>query len=192
VYDATVWGTAAQWVSGLGGTAAFLATSYVIWRDARLRRTAQLRKITFYERPVDEGIVATLVNRSDEAIYRVCLRNRDLAEWKSALLPGEPLEIRMDTDGASAIFTDASGTIWSFTSPDKGPRELGRLAQRKPRADYRREWQAVRGLGVGSLSLPGSPTADAGHREPAQSLGSSHPRERASNVTPDRAGDAAE
>jgi hypothetical protein len=49
------WGTFADWVGGIGTTLAFLATAAIIYRDSKVRREAQARKIAYYFREVDRS-----------------------------------------------------------------------------------------------------------------------------------------
>jgi hypothetical protein len=54
-FNPDTWGTVADWVGGTGTTLAFLATAYVVWRDAKVRREAQARKVAYYLREVDRA-----------------------------------------------------------------------------------------------------------------------------------------
>lgn len=46
-FNPGIWGTVADWVGGLGTTAAFVAAVIVIGKDANVRRLAQARKVAY-------------------------------------------------------------------------------------------------------------------------------------------------
>ena len=77
-----VWGTVGQWVSAIGTSSAFLATFYVIRRDANERRRSQAKKVAVFvvrtPRAPDEikgkhrtWYDVTVKNLSEEPIYDV-------------------------------------------------------------------------------------------------------------------------
>lgn len=52
-FNPNTWGTVAEWVGGLGTAAAFLITAFVVYRDAKVRRMAQVRKVVFTVETLD-------------------------------------------------------------------------------------------------------------------------------------------
>lgn len=85
-FDTNVWGTVAEWVGGLGTTLAFGITALVVFRDAKVRRESQARKIAYYLRDVDRETHEIsgkytkwwdleVHNLSDEPIYRIQQHN---------------------------------------------------------------------------------------------------------------------
>jgi hypothetical protein len=120
-----VWGTVGQWGSAIGTVSAFLATFYVIRRDAKERRESQARKVAFHldevhwtilqseaEEGEERGASSMLVlsNSSDQPIYDVMLRaggpedgrkySYDSATIKvsAIMLPGTKISLRYFTD----------------------------------------------------------------------------------------------
>lgn len=133
-FNPDTWGTVADWVGGLGTTAAFLATALVISRDAKVRRFAQARMVGFYYqalRPEDRETdyahpyALYLKNLSDEPLYDVNFRiykdGKYLAQYelRPVLLPGEVLKTTYDGQPklkeVAANFRDNSGVDWMRT-----------------------------------------------------------------------------
>lgn len=130
----SVWGTVGQWVSAIGTTSAFLATFYVIRRDAGERRQSQARKTSLYvvtrERAPSEvqgkyrtWYDLTIKNLSEEPIYDVTFvmtegkRLIDGVGHKDIVLPDETVEKRNHYSnvvfgGVDVVFRDNSGHWW--------------------------------------------------------------------------------
>lgn len=134
------WGTYADWVGGLGTTAAFLITALVVYRDAKVRRLAQARKVVYTSERTDTYSLATyalhneedgptpsirrhiLKNLSDEPIYMAYFYYQDrqkrpqfLAK-QNIVLPGA--EFIYESDDAwlpLVFFRDNSGVGWIRT-----------------------------------------------------------------------------
>ncbi len=133
-FHPSVWGTVGQWVSAIGTTSAFLATFYVIRRDARERRQSQARKTSLYvvkrERTPEEvqgkhktWYDLTVKNLSEEPIYDATFmmtdgkRLIDSVGHKEIILPDETFETRKHYSnvvlgGIDVIFRDNSGHHW--------------------------------------------------------------------------------
>lgn len=147
-----IWGTVAEWVGGVGTTLAFLATASIIYRDSKVRRLAQARKIAYYFRPEDRGPaevdgrytkwwIHEVHNLSDEPIYGVKqyqLDSRRLSDplylrVKEILLPGEIFRIREKRYPSKSrrgiIFSDNSGRPWIRTLG-------GKLVERRPYLEW--------------------------------------------------------
>lgn len=159
------WGTVGQWLGSVGTTCAFLATFYVIRRDAKIRRRTQAAKVAFYHvtpdgrtilREGEEASFSTdwpeyvLLNLSDEPIYGIQLTNSSPdgrvieRDTYPLLLPGEDIRNRRgwsrNNIPTRAAFTDNSGRRW-YKYPD------GRLAEATPRRrslDRVGEWRLRR------------------------------------------------
>lgn len=138
-YDPAVWGTVGQWASAIGTTLAFLATFYVIRRDARIRKRQQAAKVAFFQvdRPRepeevdgkwDRWYVGTVSNLSDEPIYDVYLmmvKRGRRRQWvdsllsREILLPGEAAERSSEYSNSfrevDAVFRDNAGYHWQRT-----------------------------------------------------------------------------
>jgi hypothetical protein len=82
MFDAQVWGTVGQWVGAIGTTSAFIATFYVIRRDANIRRKSQARKVALYAQSgsIDGNTTITVSNLSDEPIYDIWLPYADVID----------------------------------------------------------------------------------------------------------------
>jgi hypothetical protein len=112
-FNPDTWGTVADWVGGLGTTAAFLITAFVVYRDAKFRRLSQARKVVYVAEETEYMSVVTasfhdyetgpppnlykyiLKNLSDEPIYGIRFissggpnKGHRLAA-KDVVLPGE-------------------------------------------------------------------------------------------------------
>lgn len=131
------WGTVADWVGGLGTTLAFLATAVVIYRDSKVRREAQARKIAYYYREVDRAPedvrgkytkwwMHEVHNLSDEPIYRVQhheihgdIRLPVHLRFRDVLLPGQSFTIQEERFPSKSRrevqFLDNSGRAWIRT-----------------------------------------------------------------------------
>jgi hypothetical protein len=144
-------GTVADWVGGTGTTLAFLATAYVVRRDAKVRREAQARKVAYYLREVDRAPdeivgkytkwwIHEIHNLSDEPIYRVKphevnqrgVRIPIVRRFREVLLPGQSFTIQeafYPSPGRREIqFLDNSGRPWIRTL--KGDlKEFSRLVE---------------------------------------------------------------
>lgn len=134
-FNPDTWGTVADWVGGLGTTAAFVATFVVILRDAKVRRMEQAAKIAYFSEVTGIGdsppTKATwrhvVVNLSQEPIYRVRIYHgprRKTAEnvfvqGASVLLPGEKLEhvepFADELKHHDLSFEDNAGRFWTRT-----------------------------------------------------------------------------
>lgn len=130
-FNPDTWGTVAEWVGGLGTTAAFLATAVVINRDAKARRMSQARKVvilpeaTRLKAPTQGRVyqkMYTLQNHSDEPIYRIMFytpdgyKDQDPIDGKFVLPPGDShtcAEGGFDNDPPLMVtFRDSSGLGW--------------------------------------------------------------------------------
>lgn len=132
-----IWGTYADWVGGLGTTAAFVAAVVVIAKDAKIRRLAQARKIVYTLEILDLVEVAlkgrpdpikdqrqTLTNLSDEPIYHVFLMiggYGDIAGNKAVVLPGDSFSVDLEfgEKAPTALFKDNSQIAWVRTISGK-------------------------------------------------------------------------
>jgi hypothetical protein len=137
-FDPATWGTVADWVGGTGTTLAFLATAYVVWRDAKVRRGAQTRKVAYYMRVADRASneivgkytnwwIHEIHNLSDEPIYRGKphmvnergVRIPIVHRFREVLLPGESFTMQEEfypSPGRQEIqFLDNSGRPWIRT-----------------------------------------------------------------------------
>jgi hypothetical protein len=124
------WGDVPEWVGGLGTTAAFTATFFVIRRDANERQREQARKIVFYQAEMSPGTAPSqlariaqsskeiwtyeLHNLSDEPIYSVNFQGlHGQLEIVPILLPGEHHHGSPSLDPyVTVTFTDNSGGSW--------------------------------------------------------------------------------
>ncbi|BCW78311.1 hypothetical protein [Arthrobacter sp. NicSoilC5] len=144
-FNPDTWGTVADWVGGLGTTAAFVATAIVINRDAKVRKLSQARKVVYITE--EFGIPAStdadgnvsfdmstryiVQNLSEEPIYdiRLYARHQDgsrrwLAAEYDILLPEKAFTLNAQFDEAPLVtFRDNSGARWIR---DKGGRVLPR------------------------------------------------------------------
>lgn len=132
-FNPDTWGTVADWVGGLGTTAAFLITGFVVYRDAKLRRSAQARQVAYYVRRPKDYLFDRLSGRdvqedyfvsnmSPEPIYDVIWYYKSdenslgLLDHKGVLLPSQehPFpEIEHSLDEPPLIcFRDNSGNLW--------------------------------------------------------------------------------
>lgn len=133
-FNPDTWGTVAEWVGGLGTTAAFLITGLVVYRDAKLRRSAQARQVAYYvRRPKDylfDSLSGKLVrleyfvsNMSPEPIYDVIQYYKsndgspDIIDHKEVLLPSQEHQFPdydyLIGDPPPLIsFRDNSGKVW--------------------------------------------------------------------------------
>lgn len=131
-FDPATWGTVADWVGGIGTTAAFAATFVVIRRDAKVRRESQARQIAYFlrkpegykylvldeqEEPVDYFVN----NMSPEPIYDVVQFYRSdnalgILDYKDMLLPQQEYEFPQADYTRIAppliSFRDNSGNMW--------------------------------------------------------------------------------
>ncbi|WP_427117019.1 hypothetical protein [Pseudarthrobacter scleromae] len=127
------WGTVAEWVGGLGTTAAFLAAVVVIAKDAKVRKLAQARKVAYVTEKLtvyDHVRGAThvrqvpkyvLKNLSDEPIYDVSFhadagitagQGPAIGE-QDVVLPGEDFATKIELDEPPlAHFRDNSNVAW--------------------------------------------------------------------------------
>lgn len=85
-FNPDTWGTVADRVGGLGTTAAFLITGFVVYRDAKVRKSAQAMQVANVVRKPDDFMNALfqgkdvpvdyiLSNMSPEPIYDVVQLN---------------------------------------------------------------------------------------------------------------------
>lgn len=136
-FNPDTWGTVADWVGGLGTTAAFIAMAIVINRDAKARRMFQARKVVFLSEATQLKVPTqgrnfqmkyTLQNHSDEPIYRVMFytqqgyKDQDFVDAKIVLPPGALhtcAHIGYDNDPPICVtFRDSSGLGWIRCRPD--------------------------------------------------------------------------
>ncbi|MEV7572632.1 hypothetical protein AB0P28_05955 [Pseudarthrobacter sp. NPDC089323] len=138
-FNPDTWGTVADWVGGLGTTAAFLVTGFVVYRDAKERRSAQARQVAYFLRRPTNFIYKSLKgeevrveffvsNMSPEPIYDVVhYHHLDTAlgilDYKDVILPQEthalanqgyiPPEV-VELKGSPPLlrFRDNSGHVW--------------------------------------------------------------------------------
>lgn len=133
-FDPSTWGTVADWVGGVGTTAAFIAAVVVIAKDAKVRKIAQARKVVYVAESIQlvpisiaggashSGGTSTryiLKNLSDEPIYRIFFYAHNGARTGNALdstpviLPGEDYAYEFDVDEPPlACFRDNSDVGW--------------------------------------------------------------------------------
>lgn len=139
-FNPDTWGTVADWVGGLGTTAAFLATALVIYRDAKVRRLAQARKVVYTSERTDTYSLATyalhneedgptpsirrytLKNLSDEPIYMAYfyyqsrMKRPTFLAKQNIVLPGADFVYESDEVFVPlAFFRDNSGVGWIRT-----------------------------------------------------------------------------
>lgn len=128
-FNPDTWGTVADWVGGLGTTAAFIAAVVVIAKDAKVRRLAQASKVIYYQEPakgsryddpVPNHYLYIVKNLSSEPVYNPTYYDPrtpgvSLGRFGQVLLPGEKLELGNTEyarfDGPRVAFTDNSGWI---------------------------------------------------------------------------------
>ncbi|WP_026536951.1 hypothetical protein [Arthrobacter sp. 9MFCol3.1] len=132
-FNPGTWGTVADWVGGLGTTAAFIAAVVVIAKDAKVRRIAQARKVVYitlegsaFEKDEATGqtrrrntIRYVLKNLSDEPVYSVRFIVRSgpyrglRLGAKDVVLPGEDFACKLEADDPPvAVFRDNSDVRW--------------------------------------------------------------------------------
>lgn len=129
-FNPNTWGSVADWVGGVGTTAAFAAAVFVIGKDARVRKTAQAQQVAYFlHRPKgfsyithDEGDADYFVtNMSPEPIYDVVQYYRTenslgILHYKDVLLPQQEFEFPQADYTRIAppliCFRDNSGNIW--------------------------------------------------------------------------------
>lgn len=130
-FNPNTWGTVADWVGGLGTTAAFLITAFVVYRDAKVRRGAQAMQVAYIVRKPEDFLDAMLQgkdisvdyilsNMSPEPIYDVIQFNLsdglELIAYADVLLPGKHIELAKDQfdriDPPLIGFRDNSGNRW--------------------------------------------------------------------------------
>lgn len=140
-FNPDTWGTVADWVGGVGTTAAFLATALVIYRDAKVRRLAQARKVVYTSEDTDTYSLATvafhkdedgptpsirryvLKNLSDEPIYTAIfyyqdrLKRPNFLSWQEIVLPGADFIHESDETRhiPLVMFRDNSSVGWIRT-----------------------------------------------------------------------------
>jgi hypothetical protein len=74
MFDAAVWGTVGQWVSGIGTSGAAITGLSVFMADLRRRRREQAASIVgWWERAVDQEYPITIQNLSDKPIFNMFL-----------------------------------------------------------------------------------------------------------------------
>lgn len=138
-FNPDTWGTVADWVGGLGTTAAFLITAFVVYRDAKVRRLAQARNVVYTleslnlvevalkGRPADpiKNQRYTLTNLSDEPNYHVFLMiggyDGDIAGTKDVVLPCDDysVDLEYEVKAPTALFKDNSQIAWVRTISGK-------------------------------------------------------------------------
>jgi hypothetical protein len=145
------YGTVPAWLGAVGTTCAFAATSYVIARDANLRRGAQARRIACHvsckDGLAEDGITKTyecaytVTNLSDEPIYMIAVLPvvHELGYFTLGgriLLPTKTWERTIG--GARPYtefhlqFTDNAGNIWWRTHDDRlQPARVSRKERRQ-------------------------------------------------------------
>lgn len=133
-FNPDTWGTVAEWVGGLGTTAAFLITAIVVYRDTKVRRESQARQVAYIVRKPAGYIYASLQgkeipvtyvisNMSPEPIYDVLQYTRghlpghmSLIHHLDVLLPTAEFEIPQQDfnrkDPPLLCFRDNSGHRW--------------------------------------------------------------------------------
>lgn len=129
-FNPDTWGTVADWVGGLGTTAAFLITGFVVYRDAKVRRSSQARQVAYYlRRPKDYlfnrlsvEVDYFISNMSQEPIYDVMhyYKSDDdslgILDYKDVLLPNQEYQFpevqHMLSDPPLISFRDNSGNLW--------------------------------------------------------------------------------
>ncbi|MHA7209674.1 hypothetical protein [Arthrobacter sp. MDT1-65] len=138
-FNPDTWGTVADWVGGLGTTAAFFAAVLVIARDAKVRRIGQARKVVYTSEKLNliqltlkghesgpvENQSYILTNLSDEPIYDVFLMvggyNGEIAGSKEVLLPSQSYSVALQSSkkAPTALFKDNSQVAWIRTVSGK-------------------------------------------------------------------------
>lgn len=142
-FNPDTWGTVADWVGGLGTTAAFIAAVVVIAKDAKVRKIAQARKVVYVAEnktvyrttdaigntPPEEVTHYILKNLSDEPIYGVqfhghrhgALRVNQVFAKTRVILPQESFsyEAELDQQAPLVAFRDNSGEPWIRTEGGK-------------------------------------------------------------------------
>lgn len=136
-FDPATWGTVADWVGGLGTTAAFVAAVVVIAKDAKVRRLAQARKVVYISEETDTYSLVSvalhdpddpparpirrfiLKNLSDEPIYKIYFFYEDRTKRLrylsrcNVVLPGEEFVYESDDAHMPRVaFRDNSGNGW--------------------------------------------------------------------------------
>lgn len=132
-FNPDIWGTFADWVGGVGTSAAFIAAVVVIAKDAKVRRIAQARKVvyvaeikTVYRTTDANGVTHPekmthyiLKNLSDEPIYWVFFYAHAGAKAGESLdatpiiLPGKEYAYEFEIDEPPlACFRDNSDVGW--------------------------------------------------------------------------------
>lgn len=137
-FNPDTWGTVADWVGGLGTTAAFVATAIVVYRDAKVRKIAQAMQIAYVvhrpdnfaevmlqgkETPVDY----LLSNMSQEPIYDVVqfdpYGKREPISYTDVLLPHKQIELAKNQedriDPPLVSFRDNAGNRWIRSASGK-------------------------------------------------------------------------
>lgn len=164
-FNPDTWGTVADWVGGLGTTAAFIAAVVVIAKDAKVRKIAQASKVIYYQEPVkgsnyDAPIpnhyLYIVKNLSDEPIYSPAYYDPrapgvSFGPRREVLLPGKDMDLGNTDykrfDGPRVVFTDNAGRIWNrdisgHLREGGGPVDLGKK-RRPPKAESRiKKWLA--------------------------------------------------
>jgi hypothetical protein len=80
MFDAAVWGTVGQWVSGVASSGALLVGASVLGIDLYRKRRAQASSIIAWYRPTAEGVKISVQNLSDQPIFNYGM----VAQVKSA------------------------------------------------------------------------------------------------------------
>ncbi|MFB9654787.1 hypothetical protein [Pseudarthrobacter oxydans] len=136
-FNPDTWGTVADWVGGLGTTAAFVAAVVVIAKDAKVRKLAQARKVAYTWEDTDTYSLATvafheeedgptpsikrytLSNLSDEPIYRAIFYHHgphhvlQFLAQQAIILPGAKFSYESDEGQPPLVtFRDNSDVGW--------------------------------------------------------------------------------
>lgn len=132
-FNPDTWGTVADWVGGLGTTAAFVAAVVVIAKDAKVRKLAQARQVVYvsengivYRNADANGVTHPeevrdyiLKNLSDEPIYKIYFYYQDRAKRLrylsrcNVVLPGADFIYQGGDEHLPLVaFRDNSGNGW--------------------------------------------------------------------------------
>lgn len=136
-FNPNTWGTVSSWVSGGATALAFATTTWVLYRDAKVRRECQARKVAYHFQEVNREPSEVrgkytkwwdleVHNLSDEPIYRIQHHHRVASmripmhlRFHEVLLPGQNWTVRRERYPSKSRFdiqfVDNSGRIWVRT-----------------------------------------------------------------------------
>lgn len=139
-FNPDTWGTVADWVGGVGTTAAFIAAVVVIAKDAKVRKIAQARKVVYVSEETEfstyksvlSGDTSTgshtrihryiLKNLSDEPIYRVFFyahegkKSGRALDSKDVILPGDEFAYEFEVDEPPLASSGTTPTSVGFAT----------------------------------------------------------------------------